>query len=86
MDVTGQNLISVFQNGLGIVGQNDFNFSTLFADQFGVEFQIVNTGEGMEYTTEQFSVLSFSQNVGVGVDTLFIQQIQINQILKSRLQ
>ncbi len=81
VDVAGQHLVGVVEDGLWIVGKNDFYLSAAFTNQLGVKFNIVYTGEWVQHLAEQLAVFCFGQHVAPWVDALFVEQLLVDEVV-----
>jgi len=81
VDVAGQHLVGVVEDGLWIVGKNDFYLSAAFTNQLGVKFNIVYTGEWVQHLAEQLAVFCFGQHVAPWVDALFVEQLLVDKVV-----
>ena len=81
MNVTVDNLIGVFQNLSGMVGEDDLNLTSAVSDQIAVVFNIIYTGERMNVASELGAVFSFIHDLGIGIDAGIIQLIFSEQLI-----
>ena len=79
VDVAGQHIFGVVQNGAAVVGEHDLHLRAALADQVAVVADVVHTGEGVGVGAEQLPVLFQRQHIGVGVHPGLVQLIQAHQ-------
>ena len=68
VDVTGQHLLGVGQNGTGVVGQDDFHLCAAVPNEVAVILDVVHTSEGVLVLAKQFPIPLQGQHIAVGVD------------------
>ena len=78
VDVGVDDCVGVFQDFLRTIGKDDFGVVT--AHLF-VEGHIVHTGEGVLDFTKGVVHFLFSEDVGVGVDTLFVKSVKTHKVI-----
>ena len=81
MDVAGQHVLGVGQNGPGIVGEDDLHLSARLTDQIGIIVHIVHAGKGVGGVAEQLAVALQREHILVGVHTLFVHHVLINEVI-----
>ena len=79
MDIAGQHLLGVGQDGTGVVGQDDFHLCAAVPDEVAVVLDVVHAGEGVLVLAKEFPIPLQGQHVAVGVDARFVQLIQGHQ-------
>lgn len=70
VDVAGQNIPRVLQNGTRVVCEDDLSLSAGRLDELLVVVNVVNAGEYVGLVAEQLAVLLLGQDIGPGVYTL----------------
>ena len=81
MNVAGEYILGVIQDGTGVIGKDDLALATHFPDQLGVVLHIVHTGEGVLDIAKQFPVFLFAEDILIGVNALFIHQIPVDEVV-----
>ena len=81
MDITAEDFVSVVQDGFWIVGEDDLYLSAIFADELGIELNVVHAGEWMQHTAKQFTVFGFGQNIAPWIYALFVEQFLVDQMV-----
>ena len=81
MDVAAQHVLGVWQDGSGVIGEDDLHLRAAFPDELGVIFHIVHTGEGVLLIAEQLAVALQGKHVPIGVYALFVQEVQADQVV-----
>ena len=81
MDIAAKNLFGIVQNGAAVVGQNDLHLTATALDQLFVIGDVVHPGKGVAGRPEQLMKTLFGEHIGPGIDSLFIQCVQIHQMI-----
>ena len=81
MDVAGQHRIGVGEDGLCLIGEDDLGLRAALADEVAVILHVIHAGELMLVLAEQLAVLLERQHVGIGVDALFVDLVQADQLV-----
>ena len=81
VDVAAENVLGVVQNGVAVVGEDDFDVTAAVPDEFLVVFDIVNAGEGVETVTEEFTVLGLVENIAVRIYAGSVDGVKIDEMV-----
>ena len=81
VDVAVDDVLGVGQDGPGVVGEDHLDLGPALPDEVHVVGHIVHPGEGMHRIAEELPVLFQAQHVLIGVDSLLIQQVLVDEVV-----
>ena len=81
MDVAGEDVIGVGEDGGRAVGEDDLALRAHFPDEVAVISHVVDAGEGMAVLAEERAVLFEGEDVRVGIDPGFVERVEGNEFV-----
>ena len=81
VDVTGQHVLGVGQDGPGVIGEDDLHLRAALPDQVGIVVHIVHAREGVDGVAEQLPVTLQGEDILIGVHPLLVHRIHIDEVI-----
>ena len=79
VDVSGDDILGVFENGTWVVGEDDFAFGAFGLNEFFVVAWVIHSGEWVTDNAEEFSPFLKGEDILEWVDVLLIEKVEADK-------